>query len=98
VVIHDALGMSRDVRNQADWLAGEGFPRGGATPSVLGRADPVPHLLRDWGRPVSDLEATRAWLAEHERCTGCGRRRSPGSTRWGLLRADAGRDALDDEA
>ena len=27
-------------------------------------------FVRDWERPLSDLESTRAWLAGQERCTG----------------------------
>jgi carboxymethylenebutenolidase len=27
-------------------------------------------FARDWDRPLGDLDATRAWLADQERCTG----------------------------
>lgn len=71
VVIHDALGMTRDVRNQADWLAGAGYLavvpnlyRGGRTIRCL------ISFMRDASAPLGDLDVTRGWLAERQDCTG----------------------------
>ena len=71
VVIHDALGMSADVRNQADWLASEGFLAVAPDLQYWGsRLRCLMSFVRDWERPLSDLESTRAWLAETAHCTG----------------------------
>ena len=69
VVIHDALGMSRDILNQADWLAGEGFFAVAPDLFYWGRRSTCLFaLLRGW-LPYSDLDAARNWLAGHENCT-----------------------------
>ena len=71
VVIHDALGMSTDVRNQADWLASEGYLA--VSPDLYYWGRRIRCLIstvRLGERPRGELEATRRWLAEDERCTG----------------------------
>ena len=75
VVIHDALGMTSDARRQCDWLAGDGFMA--AAPDLLHWGvrlrcviAAMRSLTRREGRSFDELEATRAWLASREDCTG----------------------------
>ena len=71
VVIHDALGMSTDVRNQADWLASEGYLAVAPNLYYWGRRIRcLISTVRLGARPLGELDATRRWLAEHDRCTG----------------------------
>lgn len=61
VVIHNALGMSHDLRNQADWRANEGYLA--LAPNLYYWGRRIKCLIatvRDWDRPLSDLDAARA--------------------------------------
>ena len=75
VVLHDAAGMKEDLRNQARWLAREGFLA--AAPNLFFRGTIMKCLfaiVRDLkarhGPIYDDVEAVRTWLVRHEGCTG----------------------------
>ena len=75
VIIHDALGMTTDLKNQANWLAREGYLslapdlyHAGSRVRCL--FDAMRETVARKGRTFDDLEAARAWLDERLDCSG----------------------------
>jgi carboxymethylenebutenolidase len=75
VVLHDLVGMSRDLRIQADWLAEAGYLavapdlfRSDRRPSCMVRM--IRETLRRQGPTFADIEAVGGWLSARADCTG----------------------------
>jgi carboxymethylenebutenolidase len=75
LVVSDALGMTADLRNQADWLARHGYLA--AAPDLFywgGRLRCMFAAMRQAmareGDIFDDLSAVRRWLTGQEGCTG----------------------------
>ena len=75
VVVHDWGGMSQDLRNQAGWLAGEGYLA--AAPDLYywgSRLRCLWTIMREIaagkGRTFADIDSVRDWLSRQAQCTG----------------------------
>ena len=75
VVLHEALGLTHDIRQHTDRLAAEGylavapdlFSAGGALRCLRST---FAALSRGHGPAVDDIAVVRAWLADRADCTG----------------------------
>ena len=71
IVIHEAFGLNRDIREKAERMAEMGYVA--VAPDLLAGRGPMPlcimRVMRDLGDPAApawgDLEAARAYLAAH---------------------------------
>jgi carboxymethylenebutenolidase len=75
VVLHDVGGLKEDIRNQARWLAREGFLA--AAPNLYSRGTMMKCLFavaRDLkarsGATYDDVESVRSWLVRQAGCSG----------------------------
>lgn len=75
VVLHDLVGMTADLRSQADWLAGSGYLA--AAPDLYSWGRKLPCLVATFrnlaagrGPVFDDAEAVRTWLSGRDDCTG----------------------------
>jgi carboxymethylenebutenolidase len=75
VVLHDALGMTTDLRNQADWLAANGYLA--AAPDLYHRGSRIRCMVQTMrafsaghGDAFDDIDAVRGALANRDDCSG----------------------------
>ncbi len=75
VVVHDAFGMTDDLRRQVDWLANAGYVTIAPDLYSWGRKRTcLRATFRDLaarrGTAFEDIDAVRQWLSEQSTCTG----------------------------